>query len=124
MKKTVLLYNFNKDEEKIARSKLLPLRFNIRTVSEDEYNIPVGVLSGYDDADVSSSNGEKTEFGKLVVMCGVIGNDVDMILAALRKAGFGRNVLKAVMTPTNRSWSGAELYTEIYKEHLAMTKQL
>lgn len=122
MKKTILLYHFDSEEEKAAKTKLLPLKFSVRTVSAEEYGIPVGILCGADEGQDVHHTEPVPEFGKIVVMCGVIGDDVDKILAALRKAGFGREVLKAVLTPTNRTWSGAELYSEIYKEHLMMTK--
>ena len=122
MKKTVLLYHFDKEEERAAKTKLLPLKFSVHAVSAEEYRTPIGVLCGADEAEPDSSSDTVLEFGKLAVMCGVVGDDVDKVLAALRKAGFGRDVLKAVMTPTNRTWSGAQLYSEIYKEHLMMTK--
>ena len=98
---------------------MLPLHFNIRTVADDDIFLPVGYLCGIiDDSGKRETNTEN--FGKLVVMGGFISSDVDKLLSAMRKAGFGRDVLKAVVTPTNAVWCGAELYAEILKEHLQM----
>lgn len=119
MKKTVLLYNFDKNEQAAIKRALLPLHFNIRTVADDDIFLPVGYLCGLiDDSGKRETNTEN--FGKLVVMGGFISSDVDKLLSAMRKAGFGRDVLKAVVTPTNAVWCAAELYAEILKEHLQM----
>ncbi len=121
MKKTVLLYNFDETELAKARRALLPLKFAVRAVKEEEYHLSVGYLTGLTDECEEKEN-SSGKFGRLVVMGGFLSPDIDKLLAALRKAGFGRDVLKAVITPTNASWSGRELYEEIYKEHKLMQK--
>ena len=57
----------------------------------------------------------------MLLMAGFIGNDTDRLLAAMRKAGFQRDVLKAVATPTNIGWTPGELWNEIHREHLTMS---
>ena len=119
MKKTVLLYNFSEEELPRVKKALLPLKFSLHTVQEEEMDQPVGFLAGLSD------DGEKRErpqgnMGKLVVMGGFLGSDLDKLLAAIRKAGFSRDVLKAMITPSNMEWSGPQLYAEILKEHIMM----
>ncbi len=119
MKKTVLLYSFTDEELGRLRRAILPLKFSPKAVTEQQQDLSVGFLAGVSDDD---SPREKTETcpGRLVVMCGLVGGEVDKLLAALRKAGFPRDVLKAVLTPTNAEWSGAQLYSEILAEHMLM----
>ena len=121
MKKTVLLYNFDEEELPKVKRALLPLKFFIRTVKEEEYDLSVGFLAGLSDDGTSKKKAE-SDFGKLVVMGGFLNSDLDKLLAAMRKAGFSRDVLKAVITPTNDVWSGPQLYAEICKAHKLMNK--
>ncbi len=119
MKKQVLIYNFDKEELSRAKRALLPLHFSVREVTREESLIPVGFIAGAVE-DGTPDTGEYEFSGKLVVMAGFLGADLDRLLAAMRKAGFGRDVLKAMLTPSNCTWSGARLYSEIYREHMQM----
>ena len=47
-------------------------------------------------------------------------DQVDCLLPALRQAGIGRDCLKAVLTPHNRTWTAVKLYQELLREHQAM----
>ena len=117
MKKTVLLYHFDETELPKVRRALLPLKFRIRAVGKEEYSYPIGVLAGVDEADENGYPAHTEEFGRLVVMGGLLSVEIDKVILGLRKAGFGREVLKAVITPTNRGWNAFELYREIHREH-------
>jgi len=119
MKKTVLLYNFDKEERSRARTALLPLHFTLKAVEGDEMLIPVGCLAGLAEDGEKRPCAEKP-FGRLLVMGGFDGNDIDRLLGAMKKAGFGRDVIKAVITPTNAIWCGQELYDEVYREHMQL----
>ena len=120
MKKTVLLYNFSEDELPKVRRVLLPLKFTVKNVEPESADLPVGYLAGLTDEGLPVE--EKAEkAGKLLVMGGFLNSDIDKLLAAMRKTGFSKDVLKAVITPTNASWSGAQLYSEILREHEVMT---
>ena len=119
MKKTVLLYNFDTEQQRRAKAALLPLHCAVKAVGEEEMLLPVGYLAGLTD------NGEKRqcegEFtGRLLVMGGFDSSDINRLLAAMKKAGFGRDIIKAVITPTNAVWCGTELYAEVYREHLQL----
>ncbi len=122
MKKTVLLYNFDDKELPILKRAIMPLHFGIKVIVGDDIYLPVGYLAGMTD------NPEKREYtgeipGKLVVMGGFANSDIDKLILAMRRVGFGREVLKAVITPTNAQWCGAELYNEVNKEHEMLRKK-
>lgn len=122
MKKTVLLYHFDQEEQAKAKRVLLPLHFAVKSVEGEELLLPVGALAGL-TADSEKRDYNGGAYGKMVVMGGFLSSDIDKLLAAMRKAGFGRDVLKAIITPTNAGWCGGELYGEIYKDHLQMGKK-
>ena len=122
MKKTILLYKFNEEELKKLNTAILPLKFSAKAVDDAQSDLCVGFLAGAGGDDTPKKRPD-AEMGKLVVMCGLVGGEMDKLLAALRKAGFSRDVLKAVLTPTNAQWSGQELYSEILAEHKLMTKK-
>ena len=119
MKKTVLLYNFKEKELVITKGALLPLKYFIHVVKNEETDYSVGYLAGFSD-DNEKKERPAEDMGKLLVMGGFGNSDLDRLLAAMRKTGFSRNVLKAVITASNVSWSGPQLYAEILKEHKQM----
>ena len=51
----------------------------------------------------------------ILVLCGLNNAQLDKLLPALRKLGAGP-CLKAVLTPTNASWTLSALYEELCKE--------
>lgn len=55
--------------------------------------------------------------GKMLVFCG-LDQELDDLLAALRSAGIV--CLKAVLTPSNRTWTPSRLYRELERERQAM----
>lgn len=119
MKKTVLLYNFTEDELPKVKRALLPLKFSLHVVNDEEKDFSVGYLAGFSD-DGGKKEKPDSNMGKLVVMGGFLGSDLDKLLAAMRKAGFSKDVLKAMITPSNMNWSGPQLYAEILEEHMMM----
>ncbi len=58
----------------------------------------------------------------MLVFCSVTETQLDRCLAALRKAGAPRSVLKAVLTADNAGWTLSALYEELCKERLAMSQ--
>ncbi len=122
MKKTVLLYNFDDKELPILKRAIMPLHFGIKVIVGDDIYLPVGYLAGItDNSEKRVCSGEIS--GKLVVMGGFGNSDIDKLILAMRKAGFGREVLKAVITPVNSEWCGVELYNEVNKEHEMLSKK-
>ncbi len=119
MKKTVLLYNFNEEELPKVKRVLWPLKFFVKPVSTEELALSVGYLTGQ-TPDSTPKPVPEGSFGKLIVMSGFLNADLDKLLAAMRKVGYSKDVLKAVVTPTNSDWCGPQLYAEVLKEHKVM----
>ena len=55
----------------------------------------------------------------MLVLCHLTEPQLNRLLATLRKEGAG-NCLKAVLTPTNASWSLSALYRDLCKERLSL----
>ena len=59
----------------------------------------------------------------MLVFCNISNGKLDQLLTAMGRAGLPRIALKAMLTPTNRSWTSQQLWTELRREHEAMQAQ-
>lgn len=59
---------------------------------------------------------------ELLFLCGFDQNLLNRLLTAIRKSRLQKVELKAMLTPTNITWSGAKLLREISAEHVYMKK--
>lgn len=122
MKETILLYGFQ-DETRLTKVKkaLILLGMRMRVVVPADYSKPVGYMAGIKEleTDTEAYGGLAFE-NEMMVMAGLSSSRVDAVILALRKAGIGRIDYKAVLTPTNQTWSAVTLYEEIAREHEAM----
>ena len=58
--------------------------------------------------------------GRMMVLC-ELEDQLEALLPALSAAGAGPACLKAVLTPSNRSWDPVRLYRELQRERQAMS---
>ena len=117
----LLLFGFESLLNILAlESAMEPFEVELVPVGRSDYNKPLAVLAGLDDdpGTVLPFNGGPLG-GRMVVLCG-LEDQVDCLLPALRQAGIGRDCLKAVLTPHNRTWTAVKLYQELLREHQAM----
>ena len=95
MSRKLLLFGFEELPTILAAAAAAgPFGAEVVPVARQDYNKPLAVLAGLDD-------------------------DPGTVLA-LRQAGIGRDCLKAVLTPHNRTWTAVKLYQELLREHQAM----
>ena len=94
----------------------------LRAVKADEFALPVGALAGIPVRRAAGSAADAGFTEPMLVMCGMLSDQLDAFLAALREAGL-RVPLKAVLTPTNVAWTSAALRDELTREHETMTKR-
>lgn len=71
-------------------------------------------------APVEQPSASATVAEPMLIFCSLTNAQLDRILAALRKAEAPRTLLKAVLTPTNASWTLAALYGELCRERESM----
>lgn len=123
MIETVLLYNFE-DSEKLSmlRIALMPLKLYFRQVGKKDYVQPVGFLAGIKEIepvqDICDGGDLKQE---MLVFCGLTERKLDRALQALRRKNI-KIPYKAILTDSNKAWSGLQLYKELEEEHKRMTE--
>ena len=59
----------------------------------------------------------------MLVFCNLPHEKLDHLLTAMGRAGLPHIALKAMLTPTNRTWTSQQLWTELRREHEAMQAQ-
>ena len=115
-----LLLMYNLDNDKGTRLRLLCMKLHIRfrSVTPSEYGQPVGALAGFcpsePDAPAPAFDDE------MLVMVNFDGGLLNRFLQQIRAAHIPPVALKAMLTPTNMTWSSARLHDEIRQEHEAM----
>ena len=117
---TVLMYNCNGEQWAKLRQIFLMLRVRIRPVEADQYGLTLEDLLGRSE---EKAPVEEAFSDPMLVFCNISNGKLDQLLTAMGRAGLPRIALKAMLTPTNRSWTSQQLWTELRREHEAMQAQ-
>ena len=122
MKETILLFKAPEKESLLKiEMALFPLHIRIKRISRDDYNQPLGFLAGIKDAEPAQGRYEGPELpAPMFLFCFLSENRLNQVLAALRRSGAGPFPYKAVLTPTNSSWTAPDCFQEIRREHEAL----
>ncbi len=123
MKKVVLLYGLAPEQEKQLKRLLLPHKLSVRSVPPEEYGLPLGAAAGWTPRPNAVDIPEEKPQGAFLVMGNLLPEELNRVLAACRKAGVGREIIKAVITPHNVEWNACQLYRQVLEEHRAMHGQ-
>ncbi len=100
---------------------LLPLKLRIKKVPREDYEKPVGYLAGQKELPCPSKSYEGDELdAPMLVMVGLDRFKMDAVLSCLRSPKMPKIDYKAVLTPTNQTWSVLQLFEELKKEHIQM----
>ena len=117
---TVLMYNCNGEQWAKLHQIFLMLRVRIRLVEADQYGLTLEELL----ARKEEKRPVEEEFhDPMLVFCGMTHEKLDHLLTTMERAGLPRIALKAVLTPTNGTWTSQQLWTELRREHEAMQTQ-
>ena len=124
MKEIILIFNVLEREKKLKIEKaLFPLKIKIKYVKIEDYSQPLGVLAGISDLKPADLPFEGKELpNTMFVFAFLSQNQLNQVLAALRKSQAGPFPYKAVLTPTNQYWTAHECFDKICKEHEEMKK--
>ena len=124
MKETILLFHPpEKDRLLKIEMALFPLHIRLKRVAREEYNQPLGVLAGIKDMTPAEGSYEGDDLpDTMFVFCFLDDSRLNQTLAALRKTGAGPFPYKAILTPTNSTWTAPGCFDEIRKEHEALHK--
>ena len=117
---TVLMYNCDGEQWAKLRQIFLMLRVRIRPVEADQYGLTLEDLLGRSE---EKSPVEEEFSDPMLVFCNLPHEKLDHLLTAMGRAGLPRIALKAMLTPTNRTWTSQQLWTELRREHEAMQAQ-
>ena len=117
---TVLMYNCSSPEWAKLRQIFLMLRVRIRQVTPEQYGLTLEELLSRSE---EIRPVEESFSDPMLIFCGLAQGRLDQILMAMSRAGLPRIALKAMLTPTNKSWTSQQLWTELRLEHDAMTAQ-
>lgn len=117
---TVLMYNCDGEQWAKLRQIFLMLRVRIRPVEADQYGLTLEDLLGRSE---EKAPVEEEFSDPMLVFCNLPHEKLDHLLTAMGRAGLPRIALKAMLTPTNRTWTSQQLWTELRREHEAMQAQ-
>ena len=117
---TVLMYNCNDEQWAKLRQIFLMLRVRIRPVEAAQYGLTLEDLLGRSE---ETAPVEEKFSDPMLVFCNLPHEKLDHLLTAMGRAGLPRIALKAMLTPTNRTWTSQQLWTELRREHEAMQAQ-
>lgn len=125
MKETILLFNPPAKEELLKiETALFPLRIRLKKVTREDYNQPLGVLADLKDMEPAEGVFEGEELpDTMFIFCFLSDSRLNQALAALRKCGAGPFPYKAILTPTNSTWTAPDCFSEIRLEHETLHKQ-
>lgn len=124
MKSVVLCYNLKGTKQGRKLGILCSfLGFRVKYVDKEEYDKPIGMLTGLDVPETEKMQAEDTGFDEEMIVIQLADNGMlDKLLHQMRKEGL--NIpLKAIVTTKNVKWDSVTLYHEIKREHEAMMKQ-
>ena len=117
---TVLMYNCSGEQWAKLRQIFLMLRVRIRPVEADQYGLTLEELL---DRSEEKAPVEEEFSDPMLVFCNLPHEKLDHLLTAMGRAGLPHIALKAMLTPTNRTWTSQQLWTELRREHEAMQAQ-
>lgn len=132
MNRKILLFGFSGEEglrsASSLRRKVRPMNIRVERIEPGDYLKPIGELAGvgmpgipalrhFPGMPEGEYHGSELPV-RVVVMSGLTDEQLDLLLKIYPECGITKEDLKAVLTPSNASWSAVGLCGELQKEHL------
>lgn len=114
----ILLYNLDNPRGAKIRRMCLPLGLRTRLVAPEEYGLPLGELVEGGVPETPWAGEPFTD--EMLVLVNCPGPLLDRFLQGFRRNKIPSVGLKAVLTPTNRTWDSAALHAELVREREAI----
>ena len=115
-KKKVLVYAMPQDRKRHLADVMRQLQIIVVPVPSTQYAQPLQAVI----AEETGAAFPWPEFAEpMLVMAGLESEDIDAVLAALKRNQI-RIDLKAIVTPINQSWTSLQLYGALCREREAM----
>lgn len=119
---TILAFNLSAAAIKVLEAVCAAMDMQCSVVERAEFAVPLGRHIGI-PVNPPVSPAQHGAFGEpMLLMCNLDEALFNAFLQALRYSGFPKGVLKAVLTPTNATWTACQLYGELCRERDAMRR--
>ena len=116
---TPMLYLYNLDNPRGAKIRRVCLPLGVRTalVPPQAHVLTLEELTTGTQPPPDGAPGFPDE---LLLLVGFTSAQMDALFQGFRRARIAPVALKAVLTPTNRSWTSVQLHRELLQEHEAV----
>lgn len=117
MNETILFFSNDKILEQKIQKVIRPFHVELKPIALSDYNQPLGALAGLDSRIplLAPYHGAPFE-GPMLLFAGISKNKLEKLLVAFRTKQLSLPY-KAMLTPTNRSWTAIRCFEEIKREH-------
>ena len=117
MTPVLFLYNLDNPRGAKIRRMCLPLGVRTKLVPPQAHGLTLEQLIGGAPAPEDGAPGFSDE---LLLLVDFTNAQMDALFVGFRRAKIPPVALKAVLTPTNRSWTSVQLHQELLREHEAV----
>lgn len=119
----ILLFGINEKKKKQIEKVATVINAKVCPVSISEYNQKLGALAGIVGFSRTKDSYTKAAFPmEMMVFSGINSKMLDVFFDEYKKEKIESVKLKAVLTESNVNWTAEQLFREILKEHMYMTR--
>ena len=118
MKPTILTFHFAPDRLSKLRFLCMKLGVAVKAVPAADLGQPISALCGLSEP-VEAAPAEDFP-GEMMIFCHMDNAQVNRFLMTCKQMRFAPVDLKAILTPTNASWTPKQLYDELRQEREAI----
>lgn len=120
MRATIL--SFNIPENKAGKLKFVCMKCGVllKAVDTADFTQPIGALCGLADRIAGEAAAPFTD--EMLVFCHMPDAQVNRFLTTARQLRLPQIALKAILTPTNVSWTANQLHDELTAERSAVMR--